>query len=61
MTAVVEVAAASSEAGRYLEWGVVSISVANALIILAMIVIFALALVIPFPRGYRDGRGGNRS
>ena len=43
-------AAASSGAGSYLHWGVIQISVTNALIIVAMVVVFVLALVIPFPR-----------
>lgn len=42
-------------AGTYLDWGVVHISIANLLIILAMIVVFVLALVLPFPHG----RGGD--
>jgi hypothetical protein len=42
-------------AGRYIHWGVVSISLANLLVIVAMIVVFALALVVPFP-GARDHR-----
>ena len=36
-------------AGTYLHVGVFSISLANATIIAAMIVVFVLALVIPFP------------
>lgn len=36
-------------AGKYLSWGVVSISLTNLLVILIMIVVFVLALVIPFP------------
>jgi len=36
-------------AGTYLSWGVVSISLTNLLVIVAMIVVFVLALVIPFP------------
>ena len=60
MTAVFETVAAS-EAGRYLHWGVVQISVANALIILAMILVFVLALVIPFGRGHGGNEhGGSR-
>ena len=38
-------------AGRYLDWGVISISVTNAAIIVAMVVVFVLALVLPFPHG----------
>jgi hypothetical protein len=36
-------------APRYLEWGVVQISLGNLLVILAMVVVFVLALVLPFP------------
>jgi high-affinity Fe2+/Pb2+ permease len=36
-------------AGKYIHWGVVSISLTNFLIIVGMIVLFALALVLPFP------------
>ena len=43
-------AAATVAAGRYLHWGVIQISLANLLVILAMIVVFILALVLPFPR-----------
>lgn len=45
--------------GRYVTWGVVSVSVTNLLIIVAMIVVFVLALVIPFPghHGERRNRG----
>ena len=39
-----------SPSGHYLSWGVVHISLTNALIVLAMLVVFGLALVIPFPR-----------
>lgn len=38
-------------AGRYLHWGVVQISLTNFLIIVGMIVVFVLALVLPFPGG----------
>ena len=37
--------------GHYLHWGVIQISLANALVILLMLVVFALALVLPFPKG----------
>jgi hypothetical protein len=42
-------------AGKYVHWGVVSISLTNLLVVLGMIVVFVLALVIPFPRD-RGGR-----
>jgi hypothetical protein len=37
--------------GTYLHWGVISISVTNLAIIGAMLVIFVLALLLPFPHG----------
>ena len=40
--------------GHYLVWGVISISVTNAAIIVAMVVVFVLALVVPFPHGRDD-------
>jgi hypothetical protein len=43
-------------AGKYVDWGVVSISLTNLLVILGMIVVFVLALVIPFPQGHVDER-----
>jgi len=42
-------------AGKYVHWGVLSISLTNLLIIVGMIVIFGLALVLPFP-GAQDRR-----
>lgn len=47
-------------AGRYISAGVIQISLTNAVIIVAMIVVFALALLLPFPgRRSRGGRGGD--
>ena len=40
---------ASVPTGTYLDWGVVHISVTNLTIILVMLLVFALALVLPFP------------
>jgi hypothetical protein len=40
-----------SHPGHYLHWGVIQISVGNLVVILAMLAIFALALLLPFPRG----------
>lgn len=37
--------------GHYVHWGVIQISVANLIVIASMIVIFVLALLIPFVRG----------
>ncbi len=39
---------------HFLHWGVVQISLTNFVIIVLMLVIFALALVLPFPRGKSD-------
>ena len=35
--------------GRYVHWGVIQISVANLLLILLMMAIFAAAILLPFP------------
>jgi hypothetical protein len=36
---------------HYVHWGWVQISVANLVVILAMIVVFVLAVLLPFPSG----------
>ena len=41
--------------GRYLHWGVVSVSLTNAIIIGLMVVAFLLALLLPFPGGHDRG------
>lgn len=48
---------ASSGAGSYLHWGVIQISRTNAIIIASMLVLFVLAIVLPFPKPPRDDRG----
>lgn len=40
--------------GHYLNWGFISISVANLVVICVMLVLFALAIALPFP-GHRKG------
>ena len=46
-------------AGHILHWGWFSIGLSNLLIILAMIILFVLALVVPFPGGAAsDDQGG---
>jgi len=50
-------ALAPLDAGRYVHWGVISISVTNLAIIAAMVVVFVLALVIPFPHPHDDDDG----
>jgi hypothetical protein len=37
--------------GHYLHWGVIQISLANLIVIIAMIVVFVAALLLPFPKG----------
>ena len=39
---------------HYLHWGVIQISLTNFLIIVAMVVLFVLALVLPFPKPRTD-------
>jgi hypothetical protein len=39
----------SVSSGHYIHVGVINVSVTNLLIVLAMIVVFVLALVLPFP------------
>jgi hypothetical protein len=41
--------------GHYVHWGFIQISVANLIVIGLMIVVFVLAIFLPFPRhGRRD-------
>jgi hypothetical protein len=35
--------------GPYLHWGVIQISAANLVVIILMIIVFAVALLAPFP------------
>jgi hypothetical protein len=37
--------------GTYLSWGFIQISAANAIVIALMLIVFVLALVLPFPGG----------
>ena len=39
--------------GAYLHWGIVQISVANLIVILLMLAVFAIALFAPFPGSKR--------
>ena len=41
--------------GHYIHWGFIQLSVANFVVILLMIVVFVLAILLPFPR--RKGGG----
>ena len=42
--------------GRYIHWGFIQISVANFVVILLMVVVFVLAILLPFPRRKRGHR-----
>jgi hypothetical protein len=55
MSAYLPSGAALSAAGRFVHWGVVQISLTNLLIIVAMIVVFVAALLIPFPGSRAKG------
>ena len=44
----------------FLHWGVVQISLTNFVIIVLMLVIFALALILPFPHGSDDAHEEDR-
>ena len=41
--------------GRYIHWGFIQLSLANFVVIVLMVVVFVLAILIPFPR--HKGRG----
>jgi len=41
--------------GRYLHWSIFTVSVANLVLIAVMVVIFGVALLVPFPHGRDDG------
>jgi hypothetical protein len=40
----------SESAGKYVDWGVVHISVTNLVVIGVMIVVFVAAILLPFPK-----------
>lgn len=39
-----------NHSGHYLHWGVIQLSAANLLVIGIMVLLFVLALVLPFPK-----------
>ena len=41
--------------GRYIHWGFIQLSWANFVVIVLMVVVFVLAILLPFPR--HKGRG----
>ena len=40
-----------SDPATYVGWGWLSVSIPNLIVILVMIVLFVLAIVLPFPKG----------
>jgi len=40
--------------GRYIHWGFIQLSVANFVVIILMIVVFVLAILLPFPKRKGD-------
>jgi len=40
--------------GHYIHWGFIQISVANLVVIILMIVVFVLAILLPFPKRKGD-------
>ncbi len=45
------IGAALDNPATYLEWGWLSISIPNLIVIVVMLVIFVLAILLPFPGG----------
>ena len=49
---------ATDPGGAYIDWGVIHISATNLAVIGVMLVLFILAVVIPFPRDHtKDSQG----
>jgi hypothetical protein len=46
--------ASLNQPGTYLHWGIILVSEANLSLIVAMVIIFGLALLLPFPHGRQD-------
>ncbi len=42
--------------GHYIHWGFIQMSVANFVVIVLMVVVFVLAIVLPFPKRKRGGQ-----
>ena len=50
----------ASAAGTYVHWGVLQISLTNLIIIALMLVLFVLAILLPFPGNRGDRDSGKR-
>jgi hypothetical protein len=53
MIGMLALASTASPVGIFLSWGIFSIQLGNLIVIIAMFVLFVLALVLPFPGGRR--------
>jgi hypothetical protein len=53
MIGMLVLASIASPVGIFLNWGIFSIQLGNLIVIVAMFVLFVLALVLPFPGGRR--------
>jgi hypothetical protein len=42
--------------GRYIHWGFIQLSYANFTVIVLMIIVFILAIILPFPKRKRGDR-----
>jgi hypothetical protein len=42
--------------GRYIHWGFIQLSYANFAVIVLMIIVFILAIILPFPKRKRGDR-----
>ncbi len=45
--------------GRYFHWSIFTISIANLVLIAVMVIIFGLALLLPFPKGRSEKDEGS--
>lgn len=61
MAATTAVVVSAAGAGDYVHWGVISISMTNLLIIVSMVVLFVLALLVPFPKPGEETRASEAS
>jgi large-conductance mechanosensitive channel len=46
---------------HFLHWGVIQISLANFLVLAVMVVLFVLALIVPFPSGTHHEMSGREA
>lgn len=51
-------AVANHMVSRYIDWGVLHVSVGNLVVVLIMLAVFVLALVLPFPGEHEERPGG---